>query len=88
MELKAWRLGKGWSQRRMADAFGIAGANPASQIERIENGKIKAEADLIDAIERVTEGEVTAVDMQATRLAYLREAGKAREFEPAAGSPE
>lgn len=80
MQLKDWRVEKGWSQGQLGAALGFGLESQWSQAERIENGKIKVDADLVAAIERLTNGMVTAADMHATRLAWLESSGRAREF--------
>lgn len=80
MDLKSWREERGLSQKQVAEALGFEGRNPASQIERIENGKIKVDADLGEAIEVLTGGLVTVAALHATRLAWLKATGRARVF--------
>jgi transcriptional regulator with XRE-family HTH domain len=82
MDLKTWRVGRGWTVKQMGEALGFPVGSTGSQAERIENGKIKADADLIADIKRITDGSVAEADMQATRLAYLERTGKRRSFEP------
>lgn len=80
MTLKEWRIARGWSQGQLGEALGFVVDSRSSQAERIENGKIKADADLVAAIERLTDGSVLASDMHATRLAWLEANGRARDF--------
>ena len=87
MELKEWRIAKGWSQGQLGEALGFPAESRASQAERIENGKIKVDADLGEAIGRLTGGAVTPVDMQATRLAWLKAQGRDRAFPVSPADP-
>lgn len=80
MDLKAWRVDKGWTQERLGQELGFPASSRASQAERIENGKIPADADVVAAIEAITQGAVRSDDMHHTRLTWLREKGKARDF--------
>lgn len=80
MQLRDWRIRERLSQAQLGAALGFEAGSQASQVERIENGKIKVDADLIAAIETLTGGAVGAGDMNATRLAWLEANGKARAF--------
>lgn len=87
MELRDWRIGKGWSQGQLGEALGFPPDSRASQAERIENGKIKVDADLGEAICHLTGGEVTTADLQKTRLDWLKANGRARSFPAVPADP-
>lgn len=80
MELRDWRIAQGLSQQALGVALGITSGNPASFVERVENGKVKADADLAAALSLLTEGAVTPADLHRTRLLWLRASGRARRF--------
>lgn len=72
MELKAWRIREKQSLAATARALGIAGVNPGGTLMRIEAGSRPSDADMVDRIESLTNGEVTAGDMHAVRLMWLK----------------
>lgn len=80
MDFKAWRLSKGLSLADVAGRLGIAGANPSREVQRIETGEARPDADLVQAIGRLTGGAVGADDLMAARLLWLKAAGRARTF--------
>jgi len=57
----------------MARSLGIGGVNPGGTLARIEAGSRQPDADMVQRIILFTEGAVTAADMHAVRLAWLRE---------------
>ncbi|MCG6115072.1 MAG: hypothetical protein MEQ84_07720 [Mesorhizobium sp.] len=71
MKLKAWRLEEGRSQGECASALRLEGG--ARSFQRIETGQNKADADLVERIAAMTAGRVSAEDMHATRLDWLKE---------------
>jgi transcriptional regulator with XRE-family HTH domain len=85
MELKTWRLAKGLTLDQAGQMLGLSGVNVARAFQRIETGESPADADMAAAIGELTGGAVGADDLNAVRLAWLRENDRAREFnvEPA-----
>jgi len=71
MLLREWRETNGWTLARLAAELGLPGEHSAGTVQRWETGKSRPEADVIDRIEKLTEGAVTAADMHETRLAWL-----------------
>lgn len=76
--LKTWRTARGKSQGECAAALGMRGG--ARSFQRIETGENAADADMVERIERFTGGAVTAADMHAVRLAWLK-ANRPEKFE-------
>lgn len=72
MQMKAWRIERGWSVAETARALGILGINPGATLARIEAGSRQPDADMIERIRILTEGAVTPADMHDTRLAWLK----------------
>ena len=56
----------------VARHVGLSGVNPGGTLRRIEHGSRLPDADMIARIEAYTRGAVTAGDMHATRLDWLR----------------
>ncbi|WP_051213291.1 hypothetical protein [Maritalea myrionectae] len=56
----------------MAEKLGIAGANPARNLQRYEQGAATMPSELIFRLENLTNGQVTAQDMHEVRLEWLR----------------
>lgn len=81
-DLRSWRQGQSQSLDKLGETLGLGGQNRARTIQRIETGESQADADLAEAIQRVTEGVVTPLDLHTTRLAWLKSNGKARAFGP------
>lgn len=52
--------------------LGISGVNPGGTLARIEAGSRQPDADMVERIEGLTEGEVAASDMHAVRLTWLK----------------
>lgn len=71
MLLKEWRDINGWTLARLAAELGLTGEYSVGTVQRWESGKSRPEADIIDRIEKITGGAVTAADMQEARLAWL-----------------
>jgi transcriptional regulator with XRE-family HTH domain len=71
MLLKEWREKNEWSLARLAAELGVPGEYPAGTVQRWEIGKSRPEADVIDRIEKLTGGDVTATDMHEARLSWL-----------------
>lgn len=66
--LRDWRNDQGWSATEVARRLGVH----LTTIARIENGETSTDADMVARIEALTGGLVTAADMHATRLAWLK----------------
>lgn len=73
MLLRDWRLQKGYGIAAAARMLGISGVNPGGTLGRIEAGCRQPDADMVERIERLTDGAVTAADMHSVRLAWLKE---------------
>lgn len=72
MLLTDWRTQQKLSFAEMARALGIGGINPGATLARIERGERRPDADMVERIYIFTDGAVTAADMHAVRLAWLR----------------
>lgn len=70
MELKAWRKLNQLTVEDLAHALGPS--RSARSISRAENGENHPDADMVARIQNVTDGAVTAADMHATRLTWLK----------------
>lgn len=68
--LKTWRLTQEKSQAECALALGLPGG--ARSFQRLESGESNTDADMVERIARLTGGAVTAADMHAVRLAWLK----------------
>lgn len=66
--LRDWRIGQGWSVTEVGRRLCVH----LTTIARIEKGETQPDADMVARIEDLTAGAVTAADMHATRLAWLR----------------
>jgi predicted transcriptional regulator len=84
MSLKSWRQKQGLTVDALAAALGNI-VTPRN-VYRYETGEIAADADMIDRIEFLTSGAVTAQDMHLTRLNWLR-ANRPEKFAPATPTP-
>lgn len=73
MLFRTWRIEKGLSIAEAARSLGIGGINPGGTLVRIEIGSRQPDADMVARIEVFTDGRVTAQDMHAVRLAWLRQ---------------
>jgi len=69
MKLTQWRLTQTKTLTECAALFGLASART---YQRYETGETRADADLVEVIVRRTAGQVTATDMHATRLDWLK----------------
>jgi len=72
MKLSAWIEEAGLSVAAAARNLGIEGVNPGRTLDRIASGERQPDADVVARIEAMTGGMVTAGDMHATRLDWLR----------------
>lgn len=84
MQLRDWRLTNEKAQGECATALRLDGG--ARSFQRLETGENKADADMIERIRALTEGEVGADDMHQTRLAWLR-ANRPEKFAPEKFAP-
>lgn len=73
MQLRDWRTHRKLTLAETARALGIEGKNPGATLARIEMGSRQPEADLVERIVSLTEGAVSAFDMHAVRLAWLKQ---------------
>lgn len=71
MNFKDWRIASNRTLAECAEALGIEGGGRT--LQRIETGENRADADMVERILAFTGGEVTAQDMHAVRLAWLKE---------------
>lgn len=67
--LRDWRIGQGLSLTEVARRIGVH----LTTLARMEQGETSTDANMVARIEVLTGGAVTAADMHATRLAWLRE---------------
>lgn len=70
--LRDWRASERLSLAAAADLFGLPPSGGASRVKRYEDGSSWPPAQVIEAIERATDGRVTADDIKATRLRWLQ----------------
>lgn len=70
--LSIWISENGLTVAAAARRFGIGGVNPGRTLDRIMSGERQPDADMISRIIETTEGSVTATDMHATRLDWLK----------------
>lgn len=73
MQLREWRLDRKLGFAETARALGIEGVNPGGTLARIEIGSRQPDADMIERIVTLTAGAVSAADMHAVRLAWLKD---------------
>ena len=72
MLLRDWRSKEGYGLAALARMLGICGVNPGGTLARIETGSRQPDADMVERIAKLTDGVVTALDMHAVRLAWLK----------------
>lgn len=72
MELADWRKAEKLSTTEVAERLRMAGDHASSTVWNWETGRARPDADVIDRIERLTQGAVTSVDMHRTRLGWLK----------------
>lgn len=73
MKLADWRKREGLSCDEIARRLEIAAARGGSSVWNWETGRARADADIIDRIEILTNGEVSPLDMHRTRLDWIRQ---------------
>lgn len=71
MNLAEWRKSEGLSCEEVARRLGITVARGGTNVWNWEIGRNRADADIIERIEKLTKGSVTPLDMHRTRLAWL-----------------
>lgn len=67
-----FRAASGLSKADLGRALGYTKANPSRFYERFETGELPADADLVERISKLTAGIVSAADMHAVRLSWLK----------------
>jgi transcriptional regulator with XRE-family HTH domain len=72
MMLSTLIIENGLTVAAAARRFGISGVNPGRTLDRIMSGERQPDADMISRIIEITAGAVTAADMHATRLDWLK----------------
>lgn len=72
MNLAEWRKAEGHSCGDLARMLNIAATRGGTSVWNWETGRARADADVIDRIEKLTGGMVTPLDMHRTRLDWLR----------------
>lgn len=70
MNLSDWRKSNSATLSQTAAMLGLTGMNPARTLQRVERGERMPSAVMIEAIESVTQGAVTAQDLYEVRLAW------------------
>lgn len=70
MNLSDWRKSNSATLSQTALMLGLTGMNPARTLQRVERGERMPSAVMIEAIESVTQGAVTAQDLYEVRLAW------------------
>lgn len=88
MKLIDWITAEKLSVAAAARAIGILGVNPGRTLDRIATGERQPDADMVARIQALTGGLVTAADMHATRLEWLRANRPEKFADVAAQSPE
>ncbi len=83
MLLSEWRKLKNLSCAAIAEQIQLAGDVDASSVWNWETGRSRPDADIVQRIFSVTNGEVTATDMHTIRLAWLRQHRPEKFPEPA-----
>lgn len=73
MQLADWRKANSLSCADVAKGLGLDGERDSASVWNWETGRSRPDADVIERIREFTKGEVTADDMHAVRLAWLRE---------------
>jgi hypothetical protein len=86
MQMRDWISSRNLTFAETARALGIEGKNPGATLARIAAGTRQPEADLVERITALTDGEVTEADMHAVRLAWLKE-NRPEKFERPLPSP-
>ena len=72
MRIAVWRKRNKWSLARLGEALSIGGSNPGRAAQRIERGEAPVDADMAEAIGKVTGGDVTLQDLHDQRLEWKR----------------
>lgn len=72
MHLSIWRKENNLSTFDVAKMLDLAGDRDGSSVWNWETGRSRPDADIVHRLGRITDGAVTACDMHAIRLAWLR----------------
>lgn len=80
MHLSDWRKERNLSTLEVARMLGLTGDRDGSSVWNWETGRSRPDADVVHRLERLTDGAVTAADMHAVRLAWLK-ANRPEKFE-------
>ncbi len=72
MRLSEWRKSKSISTSELARQLGLNGERDSGNVWNWETGRARPDADIVEAIDRLTEGAVSAADMHAVRLDWLK----------------
>ena len=72
MNLADWRKEQNQSCLDVAKALGLNGERDGTSVWNWETGRARPDADVVERIEALTSGQVTAHDMHAVRLAWLK----------------
>lgn len=72
MHLLDWRKSQSLSLGDVARGLGLNGARDETSVWNWETGRSRPDADVVERITRLTSGAVSAADMHATRLAWLK----------------
>lgn len=84
MKPKEWRCEIGLSQDRIARQIGIEGKNPSRTWQRWESGERPPPIRIVVAVERMSEGKVTAESWHDARVQYLEREHRAAKRRSAA----
>lgn len=68
---KEWRAAAGLTMASVATSAGIIGRNPSATYSRYERGAQQCPAPVIAAVEKLSDGAVTAASWQAVRMEFL-----------------
>ena len=71
MSPSEWRIGAGHTQATLAALAGVTGCNPSRTWKRWESGERKASAAVIDLVDGLSKGAVTARSWARVRAEYL-----------------
>lgn len=80
MNFRTWLKDNHVTLAQAATRLRVRGRGPATTVKRWADGAVRADADTVERIVRMTEGAVTAQDMHKTRLDWLR-ANKPERFD-------
>lgn len=75
---KTWRITHGHTLAVVAERAGITGENPSRTYSRYENGERDCPAPVVEAVRKMSQGEIGAEHWQAVRVAFLGAAATAK----------